>query len=387
MSYFERFMPHGYCYLWRPDILWTHVISDLVIMAAYYSIPIGIVYFIRRREEPDLPIIGWLFAAFILLCGTTHGVAIWNIWHGDYGFEGLVKAVTAAVSIATAVVVWRVMPSALQIPTPKMLQQKVDSATADLVAANAKLGEANAELENFVAVASHDLKEPLRTLSAFSQLLKTDLGEQLSENARTDLSHITAAARRMQLLIANLLDLTLTSRAELSMENLPAGDCANAALRSLEARVAEVHAVIERDRLPVIRGDRTLLTQVYQNLICNALKFTRDGLTPRIRLTAEETSDGEVILGVADNGIGIEPAMRERIFEPFERLHANSSYEGAGIGLSICRRAISRLGGRIWVEESPGGGTHFRFTLRRSTRVAGRDEPSISGMFTADVVG
>jgi signal transduction histidine kinase len=364
MDFFDPFMPHGYCLLWRPDILWTHVVSDAIITVAYYSIPLAIVYLLRARPELQYPIVGWLFSAFIVLCGTTHAVAIWVIWNGAYGLEALVKALTAAVSIGTAFVCWRLMPTLLSIPTAKTMEERVRNATAELAASNTKLAQANAELESFVAVASHDLKEPLRTMAAFSALLRSDLGDDLPEDARTDLDHITAASRRMQNLVQNLLDLTRTSRLDLHMDALSMDGCANAALKSMEFRIEESGARIVRDALPVVQGDKTLVTQIYQNLLGNALKFRREGHKPVIRLTAERVLDGEVVFGVADNGIGIEAEYRARIFEPFERLHSESQYEGAGIGLSICHRAVTRMGGRIWVEESRDGGSHFKFTLR-----------------------
>lgn len=360
----NEFMPHGMCYLWMPEILWTHVVADTVITLAYYSIPISLLIFLRRRPDINFPHIASLFAAFIFLCGTTHLIAIWVVWNGNYGIQGIVKAMTAIVSIATAVATWKLLPQALQIPSQKQLEQKISKATADLTETNEQLSRANAELENFVSVASHDMKEPLRTLVSFSQLLERDLGEDLTDDARTDLKHIRAATRQMQSLVQDLLDLARTSRADLRLEPVDVNECIDEALAMLNGQVEENDVEIERGDLPVVFGDRTLLTHVYQNLLSNAIKFAKPGTHPKISLTATNDGNGFFVLGVADRGIGIAKKWRDRVFEPFQRLHGRGEYEGCGIGLAICRKAVGRLGGRIWIEGEENDGSCFKFTVR-----------------------
>ena len=144
-------------------------------------------------------------------------------------------------------------------------------------------------------------------------------------------------------------------------EKVSLGECADLALEALAIRMKETGARVTRDELPEVWGDSTLLTQLYQNLIGNALKFCGDQ-APIIRLTVEE-QDGSPVFGVKDNGIGIEPKYAQQIFEPFKRLHGRAEYEGSGIGLAICRRIVERHGGKIWVESEPGKGAHFRFTI------------------------
>lgn len=382
MNFFDHLRPLGDCFQWRADVLWTHVALDAVITVAYFSMAVAVLYFMRKRRDLARPIVGWIITALILLGGWTHMIGIWSVWHGGYGYEALIKSITAVAAVVAATVAWRLMPSALAVPNKQMLQERISEATAKLQASNVALGEANSELENFVSVASHDLKEPLRTLTAFSRLLGSDLGDNLPDVARNDLSQIMGAASRMQNLIGKLLELSQSSKAELQLQSILPDSCANAALRALDELLKERNAVIERDRLPEVRGDRTLVTQTYQNLLSNALKFIAKDVTARIRLTAEETADGEVILGVADNGVGIEPAMRDRIFGAFERLNPQGEFEGAGIGLTICRRAITRMGGRIWAEDSVYGGTHFKFTLRRAVAVPEVDQQSMGQAHT-----
>ncbi len=240
--------------------------------------------------------------------------------------------------------------------------QALEAANAALARANTELARQNASLDEFTYVASHDLQEPLRKIVGFSDLLAEDLGDGLSERSRTDLHYITDAARRMQQLIQDLLVLSRTGRAEMKREPTALDDCADRALDILADRAEQRGARISRDPLPVVPGDPVLLTQLYQNLISNALKFVPPERPPEIRLTAERTPEGW-ILGVRDNGIGIDPQFHEQIFAPFKRLHGQDEYEGTGVGLAICRKVVERHGGRIWVESAPGDGAHFRFSL------------------------
>jgi len=238
--------------------------------------------------------------------------------------------------------------------------------TIQLERTNRKLAILNADIDEFTNVASHDLQEPLRTLIAFSDLLRKDLGDSLPEQAVKDLAFITNAAKRMQKLIQDLLALSRTGRVAKKREKVSLDECVDRALEALAMRVKETGAQITRDKLPEVWGDSTLLRELYQNLIGNALKFSGDQ-RPIIQLTFEE-SDGDQIFGVKDNGIGIEPKYAQQIFRPFRRLHGRAEYEGSGIGLAICRRIVERHRGKIWVDSEPGKGAHFRFMISYKKR-------------------
>ncbi len=240
--------------------------------------------------------------------------------------------------------------------------------TVQLERANRELVSLNAELDDFTNMASHDLQEPLRALTTFSDLLGKDLGHSLPERAAQDLGFITEAAKRMQTLIHDLLALARVGRIAKEREKVSLHECADQALEASAMRVKETGAEVTRDELPVLWGDSTLLTQLYQNLIGNALKFSGKQ-RPIIRLTVEER-EGKQIFGAQDNGIGIEPKYAQQIFQPFKRLHGQAEYEGSGIGLAICRKIVERHGGKIWVESELGKGAHFRFTIsnREGTR-------------------
>lgn len=168
-----NFMPHGHCYLWRPDVLWLHVGSDTLIALSYYAIPVALAYFVRRRHAVLaywwVPV---LFAMFIFLCGTTHVMNIWTVWHPDYVVDGLVKLATGFVSAATAVLVFRALPQALSLRTPIELQREVDRQTAELLAVNQKLAEADERKNQFLATLAHELRNLLAPISNGVQIMQ-----------------------------------------------------------------------------------------------------------------------------------------------------------------------------------------------------------------------
>ncbi|MDX1481362.1 MAG: ATP-binding protein [Woeseiaceae bacterium] len=372
------YMPHGHCYLWYPEILWTHVIADTVTAAAYYSIPISIVLFVRKRKDIEFRAVPILFSAFIFLCGSTHLFAIFTIWNGYYGWQGLLKAVTAIVSIATAVFVWRLLPVALSIPSRSELEREVEAATSELQNNNDLLERANSDIRNFVTAATHDLKEPMRTVVSYCELLREDVGDNLSEDAQEDLRHILAGARRMQLMVDDLLTLSTTGRREMRRDLISLDQCIDQVLDSLKPKLEGTGTRVERVPMPVVQGDGMMLEQIYLNLVTNAIKYANPESSPVIRFTMDTTDDGERIFGVMDNGVGIDAAYREKIFQPFARLHGREHSEGSGIGLAVCRRAIERHKGEIWVEEAPEGGAHFRFTLWTGVQQRDDDNAEVS---------
>lgn len=225
-----------------------------------------------------------------------------------------------------------------------------------------ELARMNAELDEFTYIASHDLQEPLRKLLAFSDWLRRDLGDALPPRAAKDIGFITESAARMQSLVQDLLTLSRAGKTSMVREWVALDEVVDRALNALELRIQDSGAEIGRDPLPSVLGDPILLTQLYQNLIGNAIKFVSCA-PPRVYLTSEHLN-GEFVLGVKDNGIGIKPEHAREIFQPFKRLHGRGEYDGSGIGLSICRKVIERHHGRIWVESEEGFGAHFKFVLQ-----------------------
>jgi signal transduction histidine kinase len=243
----------------------------------------------------------------------------------------------------------------------KQLRQSRRQAEEDLARKVEELARSNADLEQFAYVASHDLQEPLRMVTAYTQLLAERYRGKLDAEADKFIGYASEGAMRMQVLIQDLLAFSRVGRAESSDANIDCNGVMQEVLQTLSAAVQESGAVISYSQLPQIQGDRTQLGQVFQNLIANAIKF-RGNETPKISVLAENKDD-QWWFEVSDNGIGISPENAGHVFEVFYRLHARSEYPGNGIGLAICKKIIERCGGRIWVESQSGSGSHFKFTL------------------------
>lgn len=236
-------------------------------------------------------------------------------------------------------------------------------AAAALRAANQELSRSNADLEQFAYVASHDLKEPLRNIASYVQLLQRRYQGRLDEDADAFIGYTVDGVRRMQAIINELLVYSRIGTGPLSRDLVQSGVLVAAALANLKTVIAEAGAAIEVTRpLPVVLGDAGQLASVFQNLIANALKYRRDDVRPEVAIAAVAIGD-QWEFRVSDNGIGIDPQYHAQIFELFKRLHARDRYSGSGIGLAVCQRVIERHGGRIWVESAPGRGATFHFTL------------------------
>ncbi|MCZ7584801.1 MAG: ATP-binding protein [Deltaproteobacteria bacterium] len=231
------------------------------------------------------------------------------------------------------------------------------------------LARSNAELEQFAYVASHDLQEPLRMVSSFTELLVRRYEGQLDATAREYVGFILGGTRWMQQLINALLAYSRVDSHGKPFEMTDLGGVVDDAVRNLRSAVDEQHGEITHERLPMVSGDRTQLIQLFQNLVGNALKF-RGEAVPRIHVSAQADS-GRCTLAVRDNGIGIAPEHTKRIFKIFQRLHGRDAYPGTGVGLAIAKKIVERHGGRIWVESQPGSGSTFYFTLPEPRRTAG----------------
>ncbi|MBI2894787.1 MAG: hypothetical protein HYY06_14630 [Deltaproteobacteria bacterium] len=240
--------------------------------------------------------------------------------------------------------------------------EDVDVERARVKEAAAELARSNADLEQFAYVASHDLQEPLRMVSAYVQLLERRYEGRLDEQADKYIHYAVDGARRMEALIGALLEYSRAGRGELRAVPVDTARVLEDVLVSLSAAIEESQTVITHERLPVVRSDEAQLSMVLQNLIANALKFRRPGEPVRVHVSAERRADAWVF-AVRDNGIGIDPAYQDRVFVIFQRLHTRAEYPGTGIGLAICKKVVERLGGRIWFESKPGDGTTFFFTL------------------------
>jgi PAS domain S-box-containing protein len=229
----------------------------------------------------------------------------------------------------------------------------------------AELTRSNDELRQFAHVTSHDLFEPLRMMSSYSELLRRRYGERLDSDARDFIEYIASGANRMKRLIDDLLLYSRVERSAVPLRQVRLDGVLDDALANLANAIERSGAVVERGPLPEVMGEPTGLTQVFQNLIGNAIKFTARDTRPRVRVSASQ-DEANWIVSVSDNGIGIAPEHFERIFIIFQRLHAQDLYEGTGMGLTICKKVVDRHGGRIMVDSAPGQGTTFTVHLPKA---------------------
>jgi PAS domain S-box-containing protein len=249
---------------------------------------------------------------------------------------------------------------------PALLASSIDiaerkRAEEELRLAAEDLSRSNKDLEQFAYVASHDLQEPLRAVGGFMGLLKNQYYDKLDDQAREYIDFSVDGAERMQGLIEGLLTFSRigTRGGEFAPVNLK--DALDKALANLSVLVAESRVSITSDTLPVVKVDPVQMTQLFQNLVANAVKF-HGPHNPEIRVGAQRKERAWEIY-VRDNGIGIEPQYFERIFMIFQRLHTRTQYKGTGIGLAVCKKIVERHGGKIWVESVPGEGSAFYFTI------------------------
>jgi chemotaxis family two-component system sensor kinase Cph1 len=224
-----------------------------------------------------------------------------------------------------------------------------------------ELKRSNAELEQFAYSASHDMKEPLRTIAGFLKLLEKKYRGKLDAKADEYIEFTIESVNRLDMLLKDLIELSQLGTKARKFKPVNASAALEQAILNLRAAIAESRAKITHDHLPTVPGNESQITRLFQNLISNAIKF-RDRTKPEIHVSAAE-KDGQWVFSVRDNGIGIDPNFSERIFRVFQRLHTKEEYEGTGMGLAMCKKIVELHGGRIWVESELGKGSTFYFTL------------------------
>ena len=345
-----QFLPHGHCYLWSPGVMWMNVVGDLLIAMAYFTIPFALLYIARRRRDLSFDWLVVCFGVFVVACGLTYVMDVWNVWHAHYWLQGIVKLLTAAASVPTAILLWRFLPGILMLPSQRQLRD-----------ANESLARANRELEAFTASVSHDLRSPLTTIAGQAGLLELSMPDATDEQKRR-LSRIQGSVKQMSELIEALLVLSRISRQTLHREIVDVTALAESIVQDMRQKepARNVEVVIQPNM--AVHGDRRVVGDLFQNLIGNAWKFTSK--TAQARIEIGQSSGGSLAtLYIRDNGAGFDMTYEQKLFKPFQRLHGAADFDGSGVGLATVARIVDRHGGRIWAEGKPNEGAVFYFTL------------------------
>jgi signal transduction histidine kinase len=362
----SAFMPHGHCYLWTPSILWLHVGSDLVIAASYFLIPLALVALVRRRGDLVFDWMFLLFAAFIFGCGATHLFDVWNTWHSNYLGEGVVKALTAGVSAATAIAVWPLLPKALALRSPSQLEAENLLLERSVAERTRELQKSNENLRHFASFLSHELRQPLAALLNWSEVLDQELAESRSERPRQTLGRMRRSIGQMADLVTAELAL-----AEVGTSAPTESVDLTAVVRDLVSDLAQpllaAGATVEVGELGAVHAEPANMTQLFRNLLENAIKYRRPEVPLVVRIGARRVEIGAaraafLEVRVADNGLGFDPERAREIFEMRRRV-APPEIPGAGVGLTICRRIAEASGGSIVATGEPGRGATFTVTL------------------------
>ncbi|RPH43120.1 MAG: sensor histidine kinase [Burkholderiales bacterium] len=396
-------LPHGFCFTWLPSLLWLHVVSDGLTALAYFSIPIGLWRLARRRADLPFHWMFLLFGTFIVACGTTHLLGIWNVWVPDYWLSGAVKAITAAASVPTAIALFILLPRAIELPSTAQLHEANDAlrrevamrraAEADLLAARAglearveartrelaeatdraRLATAQAESANrskdeFIAMLSHELRNPMAPIANAHRLIERT--QRLDETGRAALAMAVRQGTQLRRLVDDLLDATRIAQGKFALQPI-AVDVADAVMQVVQGmqplareRSQPFEVSVAAD-VGAVRADPARLQQVLENLLSNAFKFTDPKDAVRLRVDSDAHA---VRIEVGDDGIGIDAASLPRVFDLFVQgdTTIDRSRGGLGIGLAWVKAIVEVHGGTVSVHSAGRGrGTTFTVTLPR----------------------
>jgi signal transduction histidine kinase len=383
----ERFAPHGYCLLWQPELIWTHVVSDALIGLSYFSIPIALAYFLTKRRDVQFGWVVWMFAIFIMACGITHFFAIWTLWYPDYGPEALVKAGTAAASVFTAIALWPLLPKAIALPSPAQLQRVNEDLLLRVSERDAALEALRRETEE--RLRAEEMLRQAQKMEAVGQLsggIAHDFNNMLTvvlanldkatrlapENAQLQrsLAHATTGASRAAELTDRLLSFARRQPLQSGLHdpNIIVSDVEALLGRTLGERI-QVEMSLAPDTWSVI-VDRNQMESALLNLAVNAQQAMPEGGNLRFETRNVEQGDGplpgeSVVIEVRDTGVGMSLEVKARALEPFYTTKPVG--EGTGLGLSQVYGFITQSEGHLEIESEVGKGTAIRIYLPRAS--------------------
>lgn len=392
------FMPHGHCYYWEPWVMWSHAIPDSIIALAYFFIPLNLVYIFRRRREFTYIWIAICFAIFIWGCGATHVMDVINIWEPYYRLDSGIRIVTALASIGTAFILFKVTPAVVVIPTKaewekvneelktsnenlqqtvtdlvdaqemlekmnQSLEEKVKARTQELENKNAQLSQINFELDNFIYVASHDLKAPVANLEGLINIAEDKASSD--EELVNLFSFIKTSVHKLDNTIEELSDINRIHRTVgKDIRTLDLEEILQEVENSVSELIKESKARIQKElHVTRVYFSHTGLRSILYNLISNSLKYRSADRPLDIRITSIVEGQHHKIT-VSDNGIGFDMSKKDIAFSLFKRLHAH--VEGSGMGLYMVKRIMEQLDGNVEVESEIDKGTTFYLYLKKS---------------------
>jgi signal transduction histidine kinase len=386
------FMPHGFCFEWRPGVLWLHVASDLAIAIAYFGISFVLFYFVQKRREVPFQLLFLLFSAFIILCGTTHVLAVWVLWHPDYYIEGYVKAATAFVSVLTLVALIFVLPRLLQ--TALSLESLLADRGRELAAANGELRAQIAARESIESTLrqaqkmeaigqltggiAHDFNNMLQAISGSMEMAQHYLVGGPAEEASRHVQSVGEIVERASSLTSRLL--AFARRQPLQPRAVALDDLIRGMEELLRRTLSSANAAVSfelrlNDGGWPVQCDPNQLESALLNITLNARDAMPHGgslviSTAPAQLTQADLAGQDAVPGdyvqlrITDTGIGMDEATRSRAFEPF--FTTKPTGQGTGLGLSQVYGFAHQSGGLVMLESSPGGGTSVRLYLRRT---------------------
>jgi signal transduction histidine kinase/DNA-binding NarL/FixJ family response regulator len=353
----SQYMPHGYCYLWQTSLVWLHVISNILIAIAYFSIPAMLIYFTCKRQDFPFLRVFVLFGFFIISCGVGHLLDVWTLWHPAYWLSGIERAITALVSCYTALELVTLLPLFLALKTPEQL---------------AVVQSANQAKSEFLANMSHELRTPLNSILGFTYVMSE--GSDLSTKNQKYVDIIHQSGQYLLTLINDILEMSKIEAGHIILreEEFKLYQFLNLIQTMLYITATEkgLQFMIEtEEQLPnIIRADEKKLRQVLINLLSNAIKFTDSGHV-RLRVKAQdvETNYSSKIMlqfAVEDTGVGINSEEIHNLFQPFVQTKSGlNKNKGTGLGLAISQKFVQIMGGEIQVESQVNQGSQFYFSI------------------------
>jgi len=351
------------CGHWLPTIGWTHITSDIIIFLAYTGIPISLIYYQNKINALNINYIFILFASFIFFCGATHLIEAIIFWHPIYNFAGLIKSLTAMVSLTTLLVITLKLPSTLKFIKEKIESKKIKQELNVLKANEAQ--KANSAKDKFLATMSHELRTPLNAIIGYTGILLMRLPGSLNPEQQKQLKIIQNSSKHLLSLINDILDLSKieSGKIELHLESVNCHqvvqEVINTVMPSCNAKGLMLNYIAPNTSI-YLKTDPRTFTQIILNLTNNAVKFTEKG---SINIEISHLQD-EIAIKITDTGIGIKTEDKAKLFQVFQQISLSGKLvEGTGLGLHLSQKLANLLNGRIEVESIFGQGSCFSLIL------------------------